>query len=49
MAGYYRNLAAWGPRAQATRNQTLATFYATLRWDTSTMSTARGLGALFGR
>ncbi len=49
MAGYYRNLAAWGPRAQASQNQVLANFYATLPWDTSTMSTARGLGALFGK
>jgi hypothetical protein len=49
MAAYYSARAAYGPRALSARYQALADYYAGLRRDAGTLSTARGLGALYGR
>ncbi|MBN1246970.1 MAG: hypothetical protein JXC32_04890 [Anaerolineae bacterium] len=49
MATYYAGLAATGPREQAVRNRALAEHYATLPWDCTTMSRARGVAVLYGR
>lgn len=49
MAAYYSGRAAYGPRALSARYQALANYYAGLRRDIGTLSTARGLGALYGR